>query len=197
MNGWGTALRAGALALAASLWTSSALAGALQLPELMRVLAQVHSKHAHFEQERHLAALDVPLRSQGELVYEAPGRLEKHTLSPHDEALCLDGNRLTIDRPGKPAVTLDIRNYPQAAAIIASVRETLAGDAAGLERWYQVGVSGTLDHWQLHLVPKLASVRDLFRSIEIAGAGNAVCSVRYLAPDGDSTVLRIREVSGT
>ncbi|MDA8225458.1 MAG: outer membrane lipoprotein carrier protein LolA [Betaproteobacteria bacterium] len=163
----------------------------LQLPELMHRLAGVKARRAHFVEERRIGVLDVPLRSLGELVYAAPDRLEKRTLQPRPEDLRLDGDILTIVRPDKQPVTIDIRNYPQAAALIASVRGTLAGDVAALEQFYRIELHGTLTAWQLQLVPRDGQMRDLFSDIEIDGERDDVRLIRYDQPNGDHAVMTI------
>lgn len=185
-----------ALALALVFAALPAGADPLQLPDLMHRLAEVKARRAHFVEEKHIGVLDVPLRSFGELVYVAPDRLEKHTLQPRPEDLMLDGDMLTIARPDKQPMTIDIRNYPQAAVLIASVRGTLAGDVAALKQFYRIELHGTLAAWQLQLVPRDGQMRDLFNDIEIDGVRDDVRLIRYDQPNGDHAVMTIARVAG-
>src|SRR6266480_3270593 len=77
------------------------------------------------------AMLERPLESSGELVYEAPDHLEERTLAPRVETLVLDHGVLTARR-GSRSTTLPLREYPQVAPFVESIRATLAGDRAVL-----------------------------------------------------------------
>ena len=83
-------------AVAALLLTLAAPSGAASpspasdpLDALMHELAARRSSHVAFTEVRRLAVLDRPLESSGELLYEAPDRLEKRIEKPHPETLVL------------------------------------------------------------------------------------------------------------
>ena len=84
-----------------------------------------------------------PVESSGELLYDAPDRLEKRTLKPKPEDLVLEGGVVTAQR-GKHHYTLDLKQYPQVLPFIESIRATLAGDRAALERVFKVDFTGSL-----------------------------------------------------
>ena len=100
-----------------------------------------------FVEQHFLALLKRPVESDGELIYEAPDRLEKRTLEPRSESLVLDGDVLTVRR-GQRRRVVDLKAYPQILPFVESIRATLAGDRAALERVFRVDVyrrSGALD----------------------------------------------------
>jgi hypothetical protein len=118
------------------------------LDQLMALLAQRSHGRVSFEEEDHVALLDRPIRSSGELLYERPDRLEKRTLAPKRADIALQGGTVTLES-GRRKRVLALRDYPQLAPFIESLRATLAGDRAALERGFQVGFEGNLERWTL------------------------------------------------
>jgi hypothetical protein len=68
------------------------------LDALMSLLAQRKHGHVSFVEEHFLAVLDRPVESSGELLYDAPDRLEKRTLKPKPETLVLEHGVITAHR---------------------------------------------------------------------------------------------------
>jgi hypothetical protein len=164
---------------------------------LMARLAQTRSARAEFTETRHLAILGQALVSSGELRFTAPDRLEKRTLLPAPETLVLEGRRLRIERPGRRAWNLDLAERPEAWAFIESVRATLAGDRAMLERHYAIELRGGDGGWQLALAPRDEALRGIVRSVRIGGEGDEIRRIDFELPDGDRAEMSIRRVPGT
>lgn len=161
------------------------------LDHLMRTLASNPGGRATFSETKHLAVLDAPIESRGELVYVAPARLERHTLTPTAESMVLDGDEITLTRAGK-TLKLSLHDYPAAAALIDSIRGTLAGDRRALERTYLLTMSGTREAWTLHLLPSDPALAALVSRIRIDGSAALVRSVEVLQADGDRSVMHIQ-----
>jgi outer membrane lipoprotein carrier protein LolA len=168
----------------------SALAAASELDRLMALLAQRTHGHVSFVEEDHLAVLDRPVRSSGELLYDRPDRLEKRTLAPHAASLRLEHGSITIESRGHQRV-LALRDYPQLAPFVESLRATLAGDRAALEEVFRVTFEGDIDIWLLTLVPLDAKLRGIVQQISIEGARDALRSVSIVQADGDDSVMTI------
>ncbi|MDB6090220.1 MAG: hypothetical protein JWN85_3004 [Gammaproteobacteria bacterium] len=160
------------------------------LDRLMSLLAQRKHGHVTFVEEHFLAVLDRPLESSGELLYDAPDRLEKRTLHPKPETLILEHGVITARR-GRHTYVLALRDYPQIVPLIDSIRATLAGDRAALERVFNVTLDGTLERWTLLLVPSEATVARTIKQIRIEGARDAIHSVEIQQADGDRSLLTI------
>jgi len=156
---------------------------------LQRLAARRHG-HVAFTEVQQLSILDAPLHSSGELLYDAPDRLEKRTLEPRAEDLLLENGTLTMER-GHRRRSVALRDLPQAAPFIESLRATLAGDRAALERYFTVHFSGNLDRWTLELTPADALLRRSVRRILIAGEDDRVRSVVIEQSDGDRSTLTI------
>jgi outer membrane lipoprotein-sorting protein len=182
----------GARSLAFVLLAFSAHAQTWELPALMQEMARVPASRARFVEVRHMALLTQPLELKGSLTYERPHRLAKHVQSPVDELLSVDGDTLTVlDQAKGEKRVIPLREQPAAGALVASVRATLAGDLAELERHYQVKLSGTRAAWNLRLVPREAQVRRAVDSIALAGAGARLDRLEVLEGNGDRSVMTI------
>ena len=160
------------------------------LDRLMSALASHRHGHVAFVEEKYIAVLDRPVKSSGELLYDAPDRLEKRTLKPRPETLVLEAGVLTADR-GRHHYVLQLQQYPQIVPLVESIRATLAGDRAALERVFMLSFEGTFEQWTLHLVPRDAKVSGTVRQIRIQGAGDAIHEVEIDEADGDRSVLTI------
>jgi len=158
--------------------------------ELLQLLAARRHGHVTFTEVQQLAMLDRPLESSGELWYEAPDRLEKRTLKPRAQTLILEHGVLTARR-GHRTYVMALRDYPQVVPLVESIRATLAGDRAALERTFRVQFDGTLDAWTLLLVPVDTTLAGAVKDIRIAGERDAVRTVEIRHSDGDRSLLSI------
>jgi outer membrane lipoprotein-sorting protein len=177
-----------ALGLAAS---GPQAAGGWDLAALMALLGSQEAGRAHFVEHKHLAILDRPVESSGELRFRAPDRLEKLTLAPRPESLVLEGDTLTVVRDARRHV-LKLSDYPQVAAFIDSIRGTLAGDRAALERVYALELAGSAEGWTLTLLPRDARMAESVVRITIDGARAQLREIEILQADGDRSVMEIR-----
>ncbi len=177
----GLALLLLAIALPAAAW---------DIDTLMRDLARHRGGHARFVEKKTIALLDKPVASSGELLYAPPARLEKRTVLPKPELLLLDGDTLTLER-GKQKFTVRLAQQPEALAFVDSLRGTLNGDKAALERSYKLRLSGTEQRWTLDLLPDDQRIASFVVRITIGGSRNQVEWIQYLQADGDSSVMTI------
>lgn len=162
------------------------------LGELMKSLAQRKHGEVPFVEEDDFAILDRPVKSSGVLVYDAPDRLEKKTLKPKQQSLILQGDDLTVQR-GHRKYRMQLSSYPQVAPLVDAIRDTLAGDEAGLEGVFKVGFTGTAGHWKLELVPLEKDVARRVRRVQIAGARDEIRSVEILQVNGDRSLMTLGE----
>jgi outer membrane lipoprotein-sorting protein len=164
------------------------------LARLMAELAQHRGGRVAFTERKFLAILDRPVESSGELVYAPPARLEKRTSLPQPESLVLDGNVLVVER-GKQHYTLQLQQYPAATAFVDSIRSTLNGDLAALERQYRVVLDGAPQRWTLTLLPSDERLAALIQRVRITGAGAELAEIETLLTDGDRSVMILRPIA--
>jgi outer membrane lipoprotein-sorting protein len=146
------------------------------IDQLMQAMQEIRSDHASFTERKSIAMLEEPVDSSGELFYTAPDRMEKRTLKPKPESMILDGDTLVMERGGKKR-RLKLKDTPELAAFVDSIRGTLAGDREALERHYQLSLQGATDDWTLQLIPVDENIQAVVSRIRISGVGNEVRSV--------------------
>lgn len=174
---------------------SAASAPSDPLDTLLAGLAQRHHGHVSFTEVRYLAVLERPLESSGELLYDAPDRLEKRTLRPRPETLVLAHGTLSATR-GEHTRTLALAAAPQLAPLLESLRATLAGDRSALESVFSVRLDTDPPHWTLHLTPRDPAAARLVSEVAISGERSDLKTVEILEADGDHSLLTIgRELS--
>jgi outer membrane lipoprotein-sorting protein len=160
------------------------------LDGLMQQLAARRHGQVSFRELHWSALLEQPLESSGELVYDAPDRLEQHTVTPRPETLVLDHDTITVQR-GKRRYVLALVDYPEVGALVDSIRATLAGDRTTLERSFRVAFEPGGPAWTLRLEPREARLARLVSRIVITGSGDALATVEITRADGDHSLLTI------
>lgn len=174
--------------------SGTACAAGPGLDRLMHGLAQVRSGHALFVEKKYIAMLDRPVESSGELFYRAPDFLEKRTLKPKPETMILDNGRLVIERDSQKH-QLQLQDYPELAAVIDSIRGTLAGDRRALERNYRLSMDGDAERWTLQLLPIDEKMQAVIKHVRITGARYEVQSIEISHVDGDRSLMLIEKLT--
>jgi outer membrane lipoprotein-sorting protein len=187
--------------LAAAVWLALALAAPcaqakdLQLPELMQMLAHNKSGKATFEEKKYIGVLEQPVVATGKITFVSPDVLEKRTLTPKRESMILNGNLLTFERPGKPPMTINLDERPEASAFIGSIRSTLTGNLSALQSFYSLKLVGSAGQWQLTLWPRGGQLGSLIDHILISGAHADIRTVEIAQRDGDHSEMTITSTS--
>jgi outer membrane lipoprotein-sorting protein len=194
-------MRGAVIAALLLLATSSAAAlaeeadAALPVEAVMSELAKVRAAQAHYTELRYMAMLTQPIQTTGTMRYVAPDELERDTILPKPTRLIVRGQEVTVEEePGKSRV-VSLDEAPEIAAIIESIRGTLAGDQAALERYYSLSMRGTLADWQLMLTPKSWRMRHIVESIQLSGQDGEVRTIETLEHNGDRTVMTVTKDS--
>lgn len=161
------------------------------LEALMRLMRAIPERRDAFAEERAIPELDLPLPSTGVLLWRAPDRLEKHTTSPIDERLRVEGNRLFYERADR-GIRRDfgLDDQPEMRALVEAIRATLAGDLSALSRHYEMAFDGAPDaEWRLTLTPTSTRVRAAVQRILLSGRGAQILAVDS---EGGGGVTRMR-----
>jgi hypothetical protein len=178
------------VAFAAPIGAASPPADPGLLDELMQELAAHPSGHVTYTELQHLGVLERPLESSGELLYQSPDRLEKRILKPRPETLVLAHGVLSATR-GKHTRTMDLAAWPQVAPLLESLRATLTGDRAALERIFSVELAGDATRWTLKLTPKDPEAARAVTRVVITGENASLRTVEIFQTDGDRSLLTI------
>jgi hypothetical protein len=165
--------------------------GTGDLDEVLAQLAMRKHGHVEFIEQKFIATLDRPIESSGELRFDAPDHLEQRTLKPRPETLILDSGTLTVDR-GKTHRSMDMHAFPQVEPLVESIRATLAGDRAALERLFHLEFTGSATRWTLTLVPLESKVKQLVAQVKIDGVHDQLIKVEIRQTDGDRSLMTLR-----
>jgi outer membrane lipoprotein-sorting protein len=149
---------------------------------------------ARFTEEKHIALLKKPLKSEGALYFMAPEKLARHVEAPKRSVILLEGNDLRIS-DGKGVRTVDLAKNAAVAALVRSFVHLLRGDRAVLERDFKVDFSDGGGTWLLKLTPKTAPLSNLVTAISVTGQGLVLSEMTVAEPNGDSTVTHFSEVN--
>jgi hypothetical protein len=187
--------RARAVLLAATLVPGAAAAAdssTWDVARLMQELAKVKTSKGRFVERRYLGILTAPLESSGTLLYVAPDRLEKRTLSPRVESVLLEGEQLTLEsEQPKRRRSIRLEDYPAVGVFVESIRSTLAGDLAALKRLFDIALEGDERRWRMVLRPGEPKMQELVSEIRISGRGGTIGSIEFLEPNGDRSTMTI------
>ncbi|SCW82463.1 MULTISPECIES: outer membrane lipoprotein carrier protein LolA [unclassified Pseudomonas] len=165
------------------------LAQAFDLQQLSDQLARPEVIHGQFIQEKHLRALPQPLTSKGRFVLAKNHGLLWLLQTPLQQDYRItaqgiarrDGNAWQM-LPNKSAGAEQNRLF----------LAVLQGDSSGLQRDFELNLSGEPQQWKLTLTPRSVLLKQVFKQINIDG-GELVQRIELLETQGDSTVLRMQD----
>ncbi|MEN5314403.1 outer membrane lipoprotein carrier protein LolA [Pseudomonas koreensis] len=175
----------GALALLAV----SSLAHSFDLQQLSAQLAKPEVIHGQFIQEKHLRALPQPLISKGSFVLAKNHGLLWLLKTPLQQDYRITANGIARrDGNGWQLLPNKSAGAEQNRLFLA----VLQGDSSGLQRDFELALSGDAQQWKLTLTPRSLLLKQVFNRINIDG-GELVQTIELLETQGDSTVLRMQD----
>jgi hypothetical protein len=157
-------------------------------------------RQARFSERKFSALLKKPAESSGTLIFRAPDYLEKRTVKPQAETVRIQGNVVTYESAAASGAvqtrSFSLSDVPLLAALIESLRATLAGDLGTLRRHYEVSSAppapqAHAEGWQLTLVPRDRQLLDAVSRVVLRGAGTELAAVEIVEANGDLTLMQI------
>ncbi|WP_095113448.1 outer membrane lipoprotein carrier protein LolA [Pseudomonas sp. Irchel 3H7] len=172
-----------------ALLTLSALANAFDLQQLSEQLAKPDVIHGQFIQEKHLRALPQPLISKGSFVLAKNHGLLWLLKTPLQQDYRISAKGIARrDGNGWQLLPNKSAGAEQNRLFLA----VLQGDSSGLQRDFELALSGDAQQWKLTLTPRSLLLKQVFNQINIDG-GALVQTIELLETQGDSTVLRMQD----
>ncbi|MBK7773249.1 MAG: outer membrane lipoprotein carrier protein LolA [Sandaracinaceae bacterium] len=178
----------------ASPTSSQAQPAAPTLERLLAGFASMTGMSARFVEEKQIALLVRPIRSEGVLYFTAPGRLMRRVTSPTVSAALIEGDTLTFVGDGRRE-EIPISSNAVVGGFVSSFRHVLAGDRAALERAFTLrfeALGG--QRWRLRLLPRNADLRRFLTEMELVGEGARVETMVMREASGDLTTTTFSEV---
>jgi hypothetical protein len=167
----------------------SSWANAFDLQQLSEQLAKPDVIHGQFIQEKHLRALPQPLISKGSFVLAKNHGLLWLLKTPLQQDYRITANGIARrDTNGWQLLPNKSAGAEQNRLFLA----VLQGDSSGLQRDFELALSGTAQQWQLTLTPRSVLLKQVFKQINIDG-GALVQTIELLETQGDSTLLRMQD----
>jgi outer membrane lipoprotein-sorting protein len=164
---------------------------------LMKRMAEIPAAQARFTETRHVAILTAPLETRGRLSYTRPDRISKHVLAPFEERISVEGDTLTVENSARGAPrSTPVQSNPVLWGLVESLRATLAGDQALLQRFYRVALTGTRAAWHLTLEPVDPQIGKHLHSIRIGGADSQIGSIEIREANGDRSIMAVQRDDG-
>ncbi|MBF8657951.1 outer membrane lipoprotein carrier protein LolA [Pseudomonas putida] len=170
----------------------SPLSAAFDLDDLQRQLSAPAVVKGPFIQEKHLRALPQPLLSEGEFVLARDHGLLWMLHTPLRQDYRIDAQGIARRDPSGWQVLPSHSAGAQQNQLFFAV---LQGDSTGLQRDFELALSGDATQWQLRLTPRSLLLKQIFSRIDISG-GRFVQRIELSETQGDSTVLRLPESTG-
>ena len=161
------------------------------IDQLMRSLPLANSGRATFVEKKFIAMLKQPVVSTGILIFRPPDHFEKLTVKPDPESMRVSGNEMALQRGGQ-RYTIQLQHYPELAGFIDSLRGTLAGNRAALDRSFSLDLEGNIHLWTLVLFPKDSTI---IEEIRITGGDATVRSILVIQTDGDRSLMTIDRIA--
>ena len=167
----------------------SSLAHAFDLQQLSAQLAKPDVIHGQFVQEKHLRALPQPLISKGSFVIAKNQGLLWLLKTPLQQDYRISAKGIARrDGNGWQLLPNKSAGAEQNRLFLA----VLQGDSSGLQRDFELALSGNAQRWKLTLTPRSLLLKQVFNQINIDG-GELVQTIELLETQGDSTVLRMQD----
>ena len=171
----------------------SSWAQAFDLQQLSDQLAKPEVIHGNFVQEKHLRALPQPLTSKGTFVLAKNHGLLWLLRTPlHQDYRITAKGIARRDANGWQTLPNKSAGAEQNRLFLA----VLQGDSSGLQRDFELSMSGDAQNWKLTLLPRSMLLKQVFNQINITG-GELVHSIELLETQGDSTLLRMQDSTST
>ncbi len=171
-------------------------APAFSLEEVSRAMGKAKTVFTRFVQERHLSLFNEPLRSEGVLCFEKPGRVRWEITSPYKSILVSDGSGVSqfewMDEKWKK---LDAGLASAMQAVIAQIAAVMEGRYASESRDYIVSLAANPDGPVITLVPRNETMRKMMQAIEVHLAADLKGTRRIVLREtgGDFTDIRFSE----
>lgn len=167
------------------------------LDRLLEQFREIEGLEATFSEEKRIALLAVPLRSEGRIYFARPDRLLRQVTAPEASSALIAQGQLRM-RQGARVEVIPIDDNPVLRGFVDSFRAVLAGDRAALDRYYDATLSarpaGGDDGWELRLVPRDAALRRFLREITMRGDGTTIDEMVMTEVSGDETRTRFADV---
>ena len=155
------------------------------LDVLFAQLAKSPGLFARFHEEKQIALLVAPLKSDGTVHFDRAKGLARHTLTPSKRSILLNAGTLTV-WDGTKTEVIPLSSQPSLRAFAEAFTMFLAADRVGLEKTFKLDFTGDPQaSWRMKLAPVSPDLKKLVTELEVAGQGTALSTLRVTEASGD------------
>ena len=180
------------LIFAAALTLASPLLWAFSTAELAQTLQKPANVQGAFTQQRYLKSLSKPMTTNGQFVLIPKRGLLWHMQKPFENRLRVRADGI-MQWNGKSWVAANQSKINGQSQQIRLFLDLLGGNTQGLEKQFDLQLSGSQQKWTLRLNPKTALMKQIFNHIEISG-DSVVRRIELNEKQGDRTVMQFNQV---
>ena len=180
------------LIFAAALTLASPLLWAFSTAELAQNLQKPANVQGAFTQQRYLKSLAKPMTTNGQFVLIPKRGLLWHMQKPFENRLRVRADGI-MQWNGKSWVAANQSKMNGQSQQIRLFLDLLGGNTQGLEKQFDLQLSGSQQKWTLRLNPKTALMKQIFNHIEISG-DSVVRRIELNEKQGDRTVMQFNQV---
>ncbi len=148
-----------------------------------------------YTEVRFSGLFDRPLILHGELRYSGPDKLGKTVDSPYRETMQIADGKGEVTRGDGEPRSFVLGQAPEVEGFLRGFTALLGGDAATLERDFELVASGTASNWRLVLTPRDPRLRRRVTAIEVDGGGDSARCFRTREAGGDVNVLLVESLA--
>ncbi len=180
------------LIFAAALTLASPLLWAFSAAELAQTLQKPANVQGAFTQQRYLKSLTKPMTTNGQFVLIPKRGLLWHMQKPFENRLRVRADGI-MQWNGKSWVAANQSKMNGQSQQIRLFLDLLGGNTQGLEKQFDLQLSGSQQKWTLRLNPKTALMKQIFNHIEISG-DSVVRRIELNEKQGDRTVMQFNQI---
>ena len=180
------------LIFAAALTLASPLLWAFSTAELAQTLQKPANVQGAFTQQRYLKSLTKPMTTNGQFVLIPKRGLLWHMQKPFENRLRVRADGI-MQWNGKSWVAANQSKMNGQSQQIRLFLDLLGGNTQGLEKQFDLQLSGSQQKWTLRLNPKTALMKQIFNHIEISG-DSVVRRIELNEKQGDRTVMQFNQI---
>jgi outer membrane lipoprotein-sorting protein len=168
----------------------------VSLEKISGAMGQAQTVFTRFVQERHLSLFTEPLRSEGFLCFQKPGRIRWETTTPYKSILVSDGAGVTqFEWTDEKWKKLDLGLSDALQNVVSQIAGVMDGRFASDRRSYAATVTNRDDELVITLVPQNETMRKMMATIEVHLALDLKATRRVVLREngGDYTDIQFSE----
>ena len=164
---------------------------AFSLTELAQTLQKPANVQGAFTQQRYLKSLAKPMTTSGAFTLVPKKGLLWQMQKPFATTLRVRADGI-MQWTGSAWTNPNANKLGQNRQIQLFL-DLLGGNTQGLEKQFNLSLSGTTQQWTLQLTPKTAITRQIFTRIDISG-DSVVRKIELNEKQGDRTVMQFSQI---